>query len=68
MLKYEKQLGVIAINKDSAKSTQDQNRKYGFVNSEQKKDKRTIEETLADIRKRKKQKTEEESDNVVEEL
>jgi len=53
--KYQKHLGGLAVAKDAAKTTVVQ-RSYGFVSSEQKKDKRTIEETLADIRARKRQK------------
>ena len=49
-------LGKEAV-KDAVKVTQ-VNRKYGFVSSENKKDQRSIEQTLADIRAKKRQKTE----------
>ena len=45
--------------KEAAKVTQ-VNRKYGFVSSENKKDQRSIEQTLADLRAKKKQKKDEE--------
>ncbi|OXA51405.1 sperm-associated antigen 7 homolog [Folsomia candida] len=61
--KYEKHLGGLEVAKDAAQSTESPNRTYGFVTSENKKDKRTIEETLADIRARKKQKAEEADNN-----
>ncbi|CAL8113250.1 unnamed protein product [Orchesella dallaii] len=54
--KYQKHLGGMQFAKEDAIKAQADNRSYGFVSSEQKKDKRTIEETLADIRARKKQK------------
>jgi len=54
--KYEKHLGGLDVAKAGAKSTET-SRSYGYVSSEQKKDKRTIEETLADIQARKKSKT-----------
>jgi len=54
--KYQKHLGGMQFAKESAIKAQADNRSYGFVSSEQKRDKRTIEETLADIRARKKQK------------
>jgi len=57
--KYEKHLGGLDVAKAAARSTET-NRSYGFVSSESKKDKRTIEETLADIRAKKKQRTEQE--------
>jgi len=58
--KYEKHLGGLEVAKEAARSTKCENRSYGFVSSEQKKDKRTIEETLADIRARKKLKSNDE--------
>ncbi|CAG7833404.1 unnamed protein product [Allacma fusca] len=58
--KYEKHLGGLAVAKDAARAT-GTNRSYGFVSSEQKKDKRTIEQTLADIRAKKKQRIDEEN-------
>ncbi|ODM91175.1 Sperm-associated antigen 7 [Orchesella cincta] len=54
--KYQKHLGGMQFAKEDAIKAQADNRSYGFVSSEQKRDKRTIEETLADIRARKKQK------------
>jgi flagellar hook-basal body complex protein FliE len=54
--KYEKHLGGLDVAKAGARSTET-TRSYGYVPSEQKKDKRTIEETLADIQARKKGKT-----------
>jgi len=59
--KYEKHFGGLDVGKDTAQSTQVSDRTYGFVNSNLKKDRRTIEETLADIRARKKQKLEDEA-------
>ncbi|XP_046459148.1 sperm-associated antigen 7 homolog [Daphnia pulex] len=54
--KYDRLIGKEAV-KDAVKVTQ-VNRKYGFVSSENKKDQRSIEQTLADIRAKKRQKTE----------
>jgi len=53
--KYEKHFGGLEVAKDAARSTKT-TRTYGFVSSDLKSDKRTIEETLADIQARKKQK------------
>lgn len=54
--KYEKLLGKEA-GKDAAKITVP-NKQFGFVPSDNKRDQRSIEQTLADIRAKKKQKTE----------
>jgi len=51
--KYEKHFRGLDVAKAGAKKTET-SRSYGCVSSEQKKDKRTIEETLADIKSRKK--------------
>uniref|UniRef100_A0A2R5LKR2 Putative actin-binding protein n=2 Tax=Ornithodoros turicata TaxID=34597 RepID=A0A2R5LKR2_9ACAR len=53
--KYQKLLGKES-GKDAAKITTP-NKQFGFVPSQNKKDVRTIEQTLADIRAKKKQKT-----------
>ena len=61
--KYERLLGKatdVGGAKDAARKTQ-MNKQYGFVPSENKKDHRSIEQTLADIRAKKKQKVQDES-------
>lgn len=55
--KYERLLGKDTA-KDAARKTQT-NDQYGFVPSSNKKDSRSIEQTLADIRAKKKQKIDE---------
>lgn len=52
----------------AAAKSMNANAAYGFVTSENKKDKRSIEETLADIRSKKKGKSENEDENVKDEL
>lgn len=57
--KYELIIGT-EVAKDAARKTET-NKQYGFVPSENKKDHRSIEETLADIRKKKQKVKESES-------
>jgi len=59
--KYEHLLGKETA-KDAARITST-NKQYGFVPSENKKDQRSIEQTLADIQAKKKKKSEQESVN-----
>jgi len=54
--KYEKLIGKTSA-KEAARITVP-NKQFGFVPSENKRDQRSIEQTLADIRAKKKQKTE----------
>ena len=58
--KYQHLIGAEAA--EAAAKTMNANAAYGFVTSENKKDKRSIEETLADIRSKKKLKTGGEND------
>ena len=60
--KYEHLLGKESA-KDAARITST-NKQYGFVPSENKKDQRSIEQTLADIKAKKKKKTEENENEI----
>ncbi|WAR14532.1 SPAG7-like protein [Mya arenaria] len=60
--KYKHLIGDTAA-KDAAQSTIT-NRSYGFVSSENKRDRRTVEQVLADSRAKKKLKTEQSSDDI----
>nr|KAG5706440.1 hypothetical protein BaRGS_032833 [Batillaria attramentaria] len=54
--KYRHLIGDDTVSKDDAKETV-ANRSYGFVSADNKRDRRTIEQVLADTRAKKRQRT-----------